>query len=138
MTIVQACLMLQLIIKSIALYCALYDHSEPTVKCVSSCPSGTVNVDSHCLGPYMYMLTGQVKTCQGYVSSDRSLCCPAQHFISNNQCLPCRGTIFNNGLSCCQDDHYLDYSAGQTNCVPLSTGSCNQLKISSLFKYCCP
>ena len=121
------------------LFCALYDYSQTTVKCVNTCPAATTNIDNKCLTSRQYIYQGEVFVCEGYVSTDHTLCCPPNNYIQNNQCLPCFGIIFNNGLSCCKYDHYLDMSQNTPNCLPLSTGPCSTtLKLNSLFKVCCP
>ena len=121
-----------------ALFCSIFDYSQSTVKCVQNCPTGTQLVDNRCLTDRQYLKAGQVFICRGYVSSDRTLCCPPKQYIQSGQCLPCRGHIYNSGVSCCTNDHYLDLTQSTPNCIKLSTGACPSLLLSSQFKICCP
>jgi hypothetical protein len=133
----QGLLLLLLGKMATGLFCSVYDHSQPTVQCVQNCPGSTVQVGDKCLGGQQYLFQGQVFMCQGYISTDRALCCPSEQYIQNGQCLPCRGQVYNNGLSCCSSDHYLDLTQTTPNCIELSTGACPQLKLNSPFKICC-
>lgn len=122
----------------LALDCTLYDYSKPTVACAQTCPASTTTVANFCLTSSQYMINSQVFACQGYVSSDRSTCCPRDYYIQGNTCLKCMGQIYNNGLNCCPADNYLDFSQAIPNCIPVSTGNCPRLLLTSPFKVCCP
>ena len=122
---------------TLGLICSTYDYSQPTVKCTTVCPSGTTLIGTNCLTASQYQLNSQILTCTGYVSADRSVCCPLGFYLQNNLCLRCRGQIFNNGFACCTADSYLDLTQDAPNCVPLSTGACPALGLSSIAKVCC-
>jgi len=87
--------------------------------------------------PNQYLVNLQVHTCQGFVSADRSVCCPKNYYIQNNQCLKCTGQILNNGSNCCFSDRYLDLSQNSSGCIKIGTGPCSTILFTSPFKVCC-